>query len=43
MLSRADAEIARRDPALPGLATLLNDEALLGGIGSDCTASNECV
>jgi hypothetical protein len=31
MLSRADAEIARRDPALPGLAPLL-DEALLAAL-----------
>ena len=30
MLSPADADLARRDPALPGLATLLDAESLLG-------------
>ena len=36
MLSRADAVIARRDPALPGLATLLDDEALLAALRAVC-------
>ena len=36
MLSCADAEIARRDPALPGLATLLDDEAFLAALQAAC-------
>lgn len=33
MLSRADAEVARRDPGLPGLPTLLNAEAMADRLG----------
>jgi phosphotransferase family enzyme len=36
MLSRADAEIARRDAALPGLATLLDAERLLAALRIAC-------
>jgi streptomycin 6-kinase len=36
MLSRADTDIVRRDGALPALATLLDDQALLAALNTAC-------
>jgi aminoglycoside phosphotransferase (APT) family kinase protein len=39
MLSLADAELARRDPALPGLATLLDDSAFAAALSAQLPAA----
>ena len=40
MLSLADVEIVRRDPAVPGLATLLDEERLLATLRTACPRSS---